>query len=234
MKNRLFGQLGQKLKGNMLVLCLVAAIGVAGFYTYKTIRNINTQLENQHLQNIETTPTPQPQEDVQDVQKQQQNVPLPATPTPVPPPQQAQTQPQEEVQRPEQKKFILPVNGKIFARFSGDELVYNRTLDDWRTHNGVDISAPPNDRVKSGADGVVKQVYEDGMLGTVVEIEHSGFTARYCGLSAATFVKAGDSVTQGQSIGTVGETAMEISEESHIHLEIIRDGKTVNPDTVLK
>ncbi len=238
MKNKLFGQLGDRLKGNGLILFLVRAVALAGFYTYRTVVGINQRLENQRLQNIETTPRPQPAEPVEDVQQEQPNVPLPAKPSAVatPAPQDAQTQPDSRpvADTPPAKTFVLPVNGKIFYAYSGDELVYNRTLDDWRTHNGIDISAPPNDRVKSGADGTVKQIVEDGMLGTVVEIEHNGFTARYCGLNPSTYVKRGDAVTQGQTIGTVGEISMEVAEESHIHLEIIKDGKTVNPDSVLK
>ena len=231
MKKMLFGKLGERLKGNMIIIFRFVAVGLTGIYCYRTISGINRQLENQKLQQIETTPVPSP-ERVEDVQQEQYNVPLPAKPSPRPTPRQDVQKPQEEVAV--QPQFVLPVNGKIFAAYSGDELVYNRTLDDWRTHNGVDISAAPGDAVKSGANGKVCKVYEDGMLGTVVEIEHPGFTARYCGLSASPFVKEGDSVSQGQSIGTVGETALEISEESHIHLEIIKNGKTVNPDTVLK
>ena len=237
MRNKLFGQLGDMLKGNRLILSMVAAIGFAGFYTYETIKSINTQLENQRLQNIEQTPSPTPTEDVQDVQQEQYNVPLPASPSVVEKQPQADVQAEAEPQPVEEtaaQQFVLPVNGKIFQAFSADELVYNRTLDDWRTHNGVDISAAPNDPVKAGAKGTVKAVYEDGMLGTVVEIDHDGFTAKYCGLNAGTFVKAGDSVTQGQSIGSVGETPLEVAEESHIHLEIIKDGKTINPDKILE
>ena len=231
MKNKLFGKLGEKLKGNMLLLFMVAAVGFTGVYTYKTIAGINNRLENQKLQTIEVTPAPTAEE-VQDVQQEQNDVPLPAKPTPAPTPQQS-IQVEETQTAPQTKAFILPVNGKIFSAFSGDELVYNRTLDDWRTHNGVDLSAVPGDAVKSGADGTVKAVYEDGMLGTVVEIEHNGFTAKYCGLAKGIYVNQGDNVSQGQTIGTVGETDMEILEESHIHLEIIKNGKNINPDTVL-
>ena len=67
----------------------------------------------------------------------------------------------------------------------------------------------------------------------MVEIEHEGFTARYCVLDKNTAVKAGDTVTRGQTIGTAGEVAMEVNDESHIHLEIIKDGKYVNPDQIL-
>ena len=236
MKNKLFGKLGEKLKGNMLLFFLVAAVGFTWFYTYKTITGINKRLENQKLQRIESTPTPQPEE-VQDVQQEQNDVPLPAKPSPKPtnpPRQNVQAETDAQAQQVENKKFVLPVNGKIFAAYSGEELVYNRTLDDWRTHNGVDISAAPGDAVKSGADGKVSRIYEDGMLGTVVIIEHNGFVAKYCGLSKAAYVKEGETVSQNQTIGTVGETAMEVLEESHIHLEIEKNGKTVNPDTVLK
>lgn len=240
MKNKLFGQLGDKLKGNALIIFLVGAVAFAGFFTYRTVNGINKRLENQRLQNIETTPAPQPTEPVEDVQQTQPNVPLPAKPsvtqTQPTPRRDVQTDPDSQpvVETPPSKQFVLPVNGKIFFAYSGDELVYNRTLDDWRTHNGIDISAAPNDRVKSGADGTVNRIYEDGMLGTVVEIGHNGFTARYCGLNPSTYVKQGDTVTQGQTIGTVGEISMEVAEENHIHLEIIKDGKTVNPDTVLE
>lgn len=239
MKNKLFGQLGDRLKGNALIIFLVRAVAFAGFFTYRTVSGINKRLENQHLQNIETTPRPQPTEPVEDVQQQLPNVPLPAKPSDVQTPRTdrpAQTDPDSQpvAETPPAKQFVLPVTGKIFYAFSGDELVYNRTLDDWRTHNGIDISAAPNDRVKAGADGTVKQIYDDGMLGTVVEIQHNGFTARYCGLNPSTYVKAGDTVTQNQTIGTVGEISMEVAEESHIHLEIIKDGKNINPDTLLK
>ena len=57
MKHKLFGQLGDKLKGNGLILFLVAAVAFAGVFTYRTVQGINKRLENQQLQNIETTPS---------------------------------------------------------------------------------------------------------------------------------------------------------------------------------
>ncbi len=236
MKNTLFGQLGSKIKDNRLVAVLMVAVVGAGIFSYNTINRINKQLENQRLQNIQTTPTPGPTEPAQDVQQPRDNVPLPNTaPTPNKnKDKNVQTEPAEPVAEDVKPKFVLPVAGKIYAAFSGDELVYNRSMADWRTHNGVDISAPKGDRVHAGADGTVKAVYTDGLLGTVVEIDHDGFTAKYCGLAEKTFVKVGDNVTQNQSIGTVSEVALEIEEESHIHLEIMENGVTVNPDKVLK
>ncbi len=234
MKNTLFGRLGEKLRENGLAAVLMVAVVAAGFFSYNTISRINKQLENQKLQNIEATPRPQPTEEVQDVQKPQDNVPLPNRQDKEKPRQTKPEKTPEPVVEEVKPKFIMPVTGKIYAAFSGDELVYNRTLDDWRTHNGVDITAKKGDGVHAGADGVVKAVYADGMLGTVVEIDHGDFTAKYCGLGEKTFVKEGDSVRQSQTIGSVGEITMEVAEESHIHLEVYKDGVAVNPDTLFK
>ena len=234
MKKKLFGQLGEKLKGNGLTVTLGVCVILAGLFSYNTIKNINKQLENQRLQKIEVTPSPIPEDKTQDVQKEQENVPLPTNPTPK---SKKTPEPEKEAEvkpEPEKKRFILPIDGKIFAKFSGDELVYNRTMDDWRTHNGVDIRAMRDDPVKSGADGTVQKIYTDGLLGVVIEIDHGEFVARYCGLDAKTFVKEGDKVTQGQNIGKIGEIDMEINEEPHSHLEILKDGKYTDPEKILK
>lgn len=236
MKNRLFGQLGSMLKNNGVTLVLVGVLALAGVFTYQTVNNINKQLDEQHLQNIRQSSQPQSQREVEDVQTEQKNVPLPsASQTQRPASSKTEeSSSQSETRQTAAPQFTLPVSGKIFNAFSGDELVYNRTLDDWRTHNGIDISAVVDEAVKAGANGTVTRVYTDGLLGTVVEINHGDFTARYCGLARQPHVKEGDSVSQGQTIGTVAQVDMEVTEESHIHLEIVMDGAAVNPDTVLK
>lgn len=236
MKNRLFGQLGSMLKNNGVTLVLVGVLALAGVFTYQTVNNINKQLDEQHLQNIRQSSQPQSQREVEDVQTEQENVPLPsASQTQRPASSKTEeSSSQSETRQTAAPQFTLPVSGKIFNAFSGDELVYNRTLDDWRTHNGIDISAVVDEAVKAGANGTVTKVYTDGLLGTVVEINHGDFTARYCGLARQPHVKEGDSVSQGQTIGTVAQVDMEVTEESHIHLEIVMDGAAVNPDTVLK
>ncbi|MBR5521475.1 MAG: peptidoglycan DD-metalloendopeptidase family protein [Oscillospiraceae bacterium] len=241
MRNRLFGRLGNMIKGNVLVALLFVAVAAAGVFSYNTITKINRRLENQHLEEIKTTPSPEPQQEpVQDVQTPQQNVPLPGSVQKQEKPRQTkpetETAPpsQEETVAPRDEKFRMPVNGKIYAAYSGDELVYNRTLDDWRTHNGIDITARHGDTVQAGTAGTVVSVTDDGMMGKVVEINHGDYTVRYCGLAEKVFVRAGDNVSTGQSIGTVGEITMEVAEESHIHLEVIRDGSYINPDLLLK
>ena len=126
--------------------------------------------------------------------------------------------------------FIMPTTGKVIKDFSDGESVYSLTFGDWRIHEGVDLSAAKGSTVKAIANGVVKEITQDDMMGTIVVIEHDGgLTASYCGLEEKTPVAEGETIKAGQVIGSVAEIPSEIVDESHIHLEIVKDGKTVDP-----
>ena len=79
--------------------------------------------------------------------------------------------------------------------------------------------------------GTIKSIKNDPRYGLTVIIEHvNGFTTVYSNLLTAEFVKVGETVTQGQSIGTVGNTAsFEILDPPHLHFEILKDNKQVDP-----
>lgn len=126
-----------------------------------------------------------------------------------------------------------PVSGRILNAYSGDELVYNKTLGDWRTHNGADYAAPAGESVYPAKAGKVDSVTEDALWGYVVEItDKNGVTWRYCGLTD-TEVKAGDSVTTATAIGKAGSVPAETSGEAHLHLECIKDGAYLDPEGLL-
>ncbi len=131
--------------------------------------------------------------------------------------------------------YVRPVSGAVLREYSGDVPVYNPTMDDWRVHTGIDIKAAVGDQVKAVAAGKVSALYRDDFKGTVVEIKHSdGKTSIYCGLMATPVVKAGDSVTAGEVIGSVGDTAIfESVDESHLHFEMKENGAFINPLDVL-
>ena len=126
--------------------------------------------------------------------------------------------------------FELPVEGKVVADFSGDDLVYNEALKDWRAHNGVDFSARLGDEVHTCADGVCQDVF-DCEMGRCVVIDHKdGFATMYANLNEDTTVKKGDKISKGDLIGTIGNTALgDITAEEHLHFEIIKDGQNENP-----
>lgn len=235
MKRKLFGLLGDKVKNNTLIIVLCVCVIAAGTISYYSVKDINNKIKNQQIKGVADSKASQ-SEQIEDVQKEQNNVPLQPLPSPTAKPDDkaVDTVPQEPVEV-DSTAFEMPVTGgEIFNAFSRDELVYNKTMEDWRTHNGIDIKASKDAAVRAGADGMVKNIYTDGMLGTVVEIEGKEYTARYCGLAQKVQVQKGDSVTRGQTIGAVGEIALELSEVSHIHVEIIKDGVPVDPLTYLQ
>ncbi len=135
----------------------------------------------------------------------------------------------------EETAFSRPVSGNIITNDSGEDLLYNEALKDWRTHNGVDFEAKIGEKVLASANGVVEQV-SDSEMGRSVVLEHSnGFCTVYANLSEDTKLKKGDEVSEGDVIGEVGNTALgDATEEPHLHFEIIKNGKNVNPTDYLE
>lgn len=132
--------------------------------------------------------------------------------------------------------FIQPVEGEIIKEFAKDNLVYSTTLEEWVTHLGVDIKADKTTVVKAAADGVVRSIKNDPRYGLTVVINHDDqYQTVYSNLLTAEFVVEGESITQGQTIGTVGNTAVfEVSDESHLHFEILKDSVQVDPNIYIK
>lgn len=132
--------------------------------------------------------------------------------------------------------FSKPVEGEILKEFANENLVYSETLKEWVTHNGIDIKAEKTSIVKSVADGTVKSIKNDPRYGITVVIEHvNGYVSVYSNLLTAEFVKEGETVKQGQTIGTIGNTAtFEIADESHLHFEMLKDNQYLNPSEYIK
>lgn len=132
-------------------------------------------------------------------------------------------------------EFIMPVFGTTTYDYSMDKLVYSKTLDDWRTHSGVDLAAERGATVKAVADGVVSEIKSDPRLGIVIILEHqNGLKTVYANLASDEMVVPNQKVKQGDIIGCVGNTALfESAEESHLHFEVLKDNEPVNPASYL-
>ena len=119
----------------------------------------------------------------------------------------------------------------IVKDYSMDMVIYNKTLDQYMTHPGMDIEAPSGSSVNAIADGTITAVYEDDAYGTTIEITHEqGLISKYACLESSSLVEQGDTVSQGQQIGTIGKTALyEAMEASHLHFEFYKDGNLCNP-----
>ncbi len=127
--------------------------------------------------------------------------------------------------------MVRPLNGEVINNFSGGELVKSKTLNVWKTHDGVDIAGALDEKVKSMTSGTVTKVYEDQMLGACVIIDHgNGLEGYYCNLSKDIPISEGQKVSAGTIIGMVGDTAeSEISEPSHLHFAVKKNGEWIDP-----
>lgn len=133
--------------------------------------------------------------------------------------------------------MLLPVStGNVLKGYASDSLVYSNTLNHWSTHTALDISAPEGTLVLSAKDGTVSTISEDELMGLTVTISHTdGLETIYSSLeSVPDEIKEGVSVLQGQAIGAVGNSASsESSDGAHLHFEVKKDGKNVNPQNYL-
>jgi len=129
-------------------------------------------------------------------------------------------------------KLIEPVSGETAMVFADKKLVYSKTLEQWTTHNGLDIIAKEGTEVKAALGGVVEKTEEDATMGKIILIDHgNGLKTKYAGLSTLDMVKVGQKVERGDTISAVGNTAVfEVSEGPHLHFEVILDGKNVDPE----
>ena len=125
----------------------------------------------------------------------------------------------------------MPIEGNILVDFAMDRLVYNRTLDEWRTHSGIDIAAPIGTEVRAAADGTVVDVKQDPRLGFLIIIEHTrDFRTVYANLREDMNVDIGTAVRAGDTIGWVGRTApFEFLDGPHVHFEVLLNDTPVNP-----
>ena len=144
----------------------------------------------------------------------------------------------QEVKENEKKEleFEVPVSGEILKDYAKDTLVYSKTLDEWIVHLGVDIKANKTSVVKAAESGIIEKINYDPRYGDSITIEHgNGFKTVYSNLLVTDFFKVGEKVEKGDTIGTVGDSAsFEISDDSHLHFEMYKDGENVNPTLYLK
>ena len=132
--------------------------------------------------------------------------------------------------------FQMPVDGETVREYAKDNLIYSETLQEWTTHMGIDIKADKTTVVKAAEEGMVKSIKNDPRYGLTIVIEHSNnFQTVYSNLLTSEFVVEGEKVEKGQSIGTVGNTAIfETADEPHLHFEILKDSMQVDPSIYIK
>jgi hypothetical protein len=103
-----------------------------------------------------------------------------------------------------------------------------------RMHHGVDLSASSGTPIKSPLDGqVIDAEIRSNDCGGTIFIQHAdGYKTRYCHCKQINVTK-GQSINKGDVVGLTGGAAGDVgrgrSTGAHLHFEVYKDGKTVNP-----
>ena len=131
-----------------------------------------------------------------------------------------------ELMQPVAEANVIAVNG-----FSGSAPVFSESMGDWRLHQGVDFITETSVEVLAAEEGIVEDVYDDGLMGMSVLLLHKdGTRTLYQSLDINPEVVKGMAVTKGYVIGRTGNTAdSEALLGYHVHYAVIKDGAYVEP-----
>ncbi|WP_321300158.1 M23 family metallopeptidase [Marinifilum fragile] len=131
----------------------------------------------------------------------------------------------------EVEKRSIPSTKPILTKYRLSSKFGNRfhpTLYRWRFHGGVDMACPKGTDIHIPADGVIVKSGWNGGYGNYIKVKHgNGYETIYGHLSKVS-VKKGQKVNKGDVIGKVGSTGR--STGPHLHYEIIKNKKRVNPE----
>jgi len=121
-------------------------------------------------------------------------------------------------------RFVKPCRGPITSPFG---MRYHPILHYKRMHRGVDIGAGTGTPIYSAAEGEVIRAYYSNSYGNVIMIAHGGGVTTVYAHCSRIYVRDGQRVRQGQSIGAVGSTGL--AKGPHLHFEVYVNGRAVNP-----
>lgn len=146
------------------------------------------------------------------------------------PAQKAQTAPEGfslQAYVPQQPLF-QPVQGTLTSGYGYRDNPVNGQED---FHGGVDLAVAQGTPVHCAMDGQVVQAGYNSVRGNYIIVRHAnGLQTLYQHLSCG-FVRAGEEVAQGQTLGNVGSTGM--STGPHLHFELIYNGVRYDPSAAL-
>ena len=132
------------------------------------------------------------------------------------------------------EEMVLPVADSALMNNHG--FYYNKTLDVYHEHIGVDFAASEGAQVFAVDDGVVESIYKDDLLlGTEIVVSHAdGVKSVYRFVTETEGLKVGAEVKKGEVIATVAPaTGNEYKDGAHLHFEVIKDGVSVDPTSYL-
>ena len=123
-------------------------------------------------------------------------------------------------------KLQLPVKGTVTSGYGERE----ETEIVSATHQGIDIGVNEGTTIVAAMEGIVSLVSDEGEYGTHVKIVNEDITTIYAHCSKI-LVKEGEKVKKGEKIALSGNTGRTTG--PHLHFEILRENRAINPELVL-
>lgn len=122
-----------------------------------------------------------------------------------------------------------PTYGRLTSRYGNRRDPFGRGI---RFHKGIDIANSCGTSIKAAGSGVVTFSSTKSGYGRTVIIKHNSEYETLYAHNSQNLVKVGDRVEKGQVIAKMGATGRTTG--CHLHFEIHKNGKTINPLSVLK
>ncbi len=130
--------------------------------------------------------------------------------------------------------ILWPVDGNVVLNYSADHLIYHPTLDQFRTHDAIAISAMAGTEVVAAADGVVSSIEESVQTGVTVTTAIGNDYYLVYGQLENSGLKVGDSISQGEVIGTIAKVSRFYSKEGdNLYFQVRCGEETLNPMSLL-
>lgn len=132
---------------------------------------------------------------------------------------------------PAEDLMVWPVSGVVLMDYSADALIYDETLDLYRTNDSISIGAAETEDVLAAADGIVTDIGQSDTLGNYVVLDNgNGYETTYGQLSDEALVALGEYVAQGEAIGRIDAPSWYSSAlGTHLDFTVTVNGETVNP-----
>ncbi len=128
-------------------------------------------------------------------------------------------------------KLTWPIEGSIIMSFNNEALVYDETLNLYRTNESISIMADKGDEVVASANGKIIDIGSNVTDRGYIVVEHgNGYTTKYSQLVENFIVSKGDQVRRGQIIGHIGEPAsVSARQGTHLQYAIAKDEVNIDP-----
>ena len=133
------------------------------------------------------------------------------------------------------QEMLWPVNGPIVMDYSVETGVFDKTLEQYRTHDSICIAANVGESVLAAADGVVLAITGSDEKGNMVALDHgNGWCTTYSQIDNISLAE-GQIVKQGDVIGCIAQpTKYGSALGSHLDFTVALNKEPTDPKLILK